>query len=493
MEFILAIYSCKKNLIEKSETLYQYLHNKIPNCKTYIVYGDKTISTEYQIKEDKYLILRCGDLYDDLSLKTIQLFKVMEMIYPNSKGLLKCDDDIIPNINKLKKIVKYVDINNISYFGNVNEIKDDFVTLWYKHRMTNPIYHKPLLVRGCKYCTGPIYYVNMNTIRIFNKIPIIKEIIKNPIDYIFEDNMVGYLLSKENITPTHSKIYYNNIQEYNLGCIQNIDNRIRNLYVFLQGGLGNQLFEVAAGFELAKNHNMHLVLVYFDNYKMHMSHNSSIDEFISTIFNSFNCIPINSIYNNNIITFEESKCFDYNQNIIRYSADYFIKGYYQNKKYLKNHKKEFLSILKNEKISNELMEKYLQLKDSYFIHIRRGDYVNHPVYEFDRETYLKNAISYILKNENKDVHFFIISNDIEFCKKYTLLDNLNKTFIENMDTLHSLYFMSLCNKGGICSNSTFSGWASMLNENPNKKIIVPKHWINIDYSYEIPFDYTVCL
>jgi hypothetical protein len=51
--------------------------------------------------------------------------------------------------------------------------------------------------------------------------------------------------------------------------------------------------------------------------------------------------------------------------------------------------------------------------------------------------------------------------------------------------------MSLCRKGGICANSTFSGWASMLNDNPDKTIIVPKNWINIGYPYEIPFDYTI--
>jgi hypothetical protein len=53
--------------------------------------------------------------------------------------------------------------------------------------------------------------------------------------------------------------------------------------------------------------------------------------------------------------------------------------------------------------------------------------------------------------------------------------------------------MSLCKKGGICSNSTFSGWASKLNTNRDKIIIVPKQWINVQYKYEIPFDYTLSI
>ena len=62
-----------------------------------------------------------------------------------------------------------------------------------------------------------------------------------------------------------------------------------------------------------------------------------------------------------------------------------------------------------------------------------------------------------------------------------------------MNTLDTLYFMSSCKKGGICSNSTFSGWATNLNVNPEKTVVVPKQWINIDYPYEIPFNFTIAL
>jgi hypothetical protein len=68
------------------------------------------------------------------------------------------------------------------------------------------------------------------------------------------------------------------------------------------------------------------------------------------------------------------------------------------------------------------------------------------------------------------------------------------SFIENMDTLHSIYFMSLCRKGGICSNSTFSGWATVLNrsnDSTDKIVIFPNKWINTPQKVDIPFDYTI--
>jgi hypothetical protein len=114
------------------------------------------------------------------------------------------------------------------------------------------------------------------------------------------------------------------------------------------------------------------------------------------------------------------------------------------------------------------------------------------LYKLDIESYYQKAIQYILERE-PEAHFFIVSNEISYIKSYTFLHKIQKTFIEDMNTLDTFYLMSLCKKGGICANSTFSGWASNLNTDPKKLIIVPKEWIHINYEYEIPFEYTLCL
>jgi hypothetical protein len=55
--------------------------------------------------------------------------------------------------------------------------------------------------------------------------------------------------------------------------------------------------------------------------------------------------------------------------------------------------------------------------------------------------------------------------------------------------------MSLCKKGGICSNSTFSGWSTILGQSADnsaqKPIIFPKKWINTPNKVPIPFNHTV--
>jgi len=493
MQFIFAIYSCKKNLDIKTKLLHTLLKNKLNHCKIYIIYGDETLSTDYEIIDNNYLVLKCGDLYENLSQKTLCLFSTIAKIHPEVKGVFKCDDDILPNIKKINELIDFVlHSDYIPYLGFRLEHHCDFYYDESIHKMTHEKYKKPLLAHRCIFTGGPFYYLSMDSVCKLNNMPIVHEIMQDPIDYMFEDDMIGYLLNQHDIFPVDYKTYFDEISDYRHGCVQNIDNRIRNLYVYIHGGFGNQLFQIAMGFELAKKHNRFLILLYRTN---DIVHNTSVTEFFSTIFSEFNYIDEVEVDLSRVIKCQEDKCFDYYPNIIEHpDYDYYLRGYFQNKRYLDVYKPELLQMFceYRNKAMDGLFEKYPYLHNSYFIHIRRGDYIGHPLYTFDVDTYINVAISYILKKEKDQTpHFYIFSNDIGFCKTYPVLENIEKTFIEDLDTLGSFYSMSLCRKGGICANSTFSGWATMLNDNPEKTVIVPKNWINFDYPYEIPFDYTV--
>jgi hypothetical protein len=105
--------------------------------------------------------------------------------------------------------------------------------------------------------------------------------------------------------------------------------------------------------------------------------------------------------------------------------------------------------------------------------------------------YYTRAIEYI-QNLDSNAFFYILSDDISFCKTCPYFETIEKEFID-MDELNTLNFMASCKLGGICANSTFSGWGATLNPNPDKIVIVPKEWIHINYNYEIPFEYTIAL
>lgn len=456
-EYLFIIYSSKKN-IKKSEQVYNIINGNIPNCKIFIAYGENTPIS--RIKEDKYLVLNCGDTYEDLCEKTICLMKTICTLFPNMKGVFKCEDDII--------------INYKTFFDFYNVVVRDLPN--YAGRYCKTQFNKPMKLHETTYATGPLYYLSKKSIEYLQFIDYKQ--------YFYEDVMVGYILSKFNIELLPYTTYYDD-DNYMEHTIQNVPIK-KFLYISLGGGLGNQLFMVSSAYMIAQKNNMVLVLVYNKDGRG-MVHNT-LTEFMSTIFKPFlhtysHLVPAHAI------VYRERRCFDYNPSIIQKKEDYFLHGYYQHKNYLQGFD---VSLFKNNDISNRLLKEYPFLNNSYFIHFRRGDYVNHPLYRLDIESYYQKAIQYILERE-AEAHFFIVSNEISYIKSYTFLHKIQKTFIEDMNTLDTFYLMSLCKKGGICANSTFSGWASNLNTDPKKLIIVPKEWIHINYEYEIPFEYTLCL
>jgi hypothetical protein len=452
------------------------------DCKIYIIYGNPALSN-YEIIDDKYLVLNTGDNYEDLTNKTLCLLKTTLLINPEIRGIFKCDDDIIPNVTYLNNTIEMLNKKDIDYMGMSIKVSPHYSPGHY-NKCSNNSYNVMKFVPGSNYATGPIYYLGISSIT---------KLVNSPVEQFFaEDTTIGYNLNKWGIEPLNIPMYKNRLHDIFQYNFQNIDSRIKTLMVRLHGGLGNQLFQAATGYYLAKKYSFILVLVYSKNLKK----NTHGEEFSKTVFRRFNvvitddvsyydnCIPLNEPNNN-------KTCFEYHgDEIIGAYENHFLTGYFINKKYVKNAGPEFINLLQYPEICSSLHEKYPQLETSYFIHMRRGDYVGHKLYVIDYDTYFTKAIGHIL-SINKDAHFFIVSDDIAFCKTYAVLHNINKTFIENMDTLHSIYFMSLCKKGGICSNSTFSGWATTLNASPDKTVIFPDKWINTSQKVDVPFDYTM--
>lgn len=481
IHMLFIIYSCKKN-IKKAELIYYLITDRIPGMDCYIVYGDIDINSPYELK-DKYLVLKCGDNYENLCEKTIAMFKTIHTLFPNT-NVLKCDDDIVPNINKLVELKTYIERSStINYLGHKTTVENEYFSEWHFGKCSEDYLNfLPRKINAATYASGPIYYVSAKSIAILAAV-------SNTNLYFFEDNMVGYILQQHGIVVEHYDTYYDYDEDYPKGCIQNI---YKNPHIFirLQGGLGNQLFQVAAAYELSKKYHRVFVLLYYRDFQPHMTHNKTGDEFLKTIFNYFNYTCYENIDMSNIIKYQEENCFEYNDNIITTNDNYLLEGYFHNKKYTED--SDILNICSNPSLCKQLISMYPFLQSSYFIHVRRGDYVNHPLYAFDTDTYYKKAIAYILEKDPQ-AKFVIFSDDVEFIKAYSLFHTIHKVIIDERNTLNTFYLMSMCMYGGICSNSTFSGWASKMNTNPNKIIIVPKQWINITDNYEIPFDYTVSL
>jgi len=230
------------------------------------------------------------------------------------------------------------------------------------------------------------------------------------------------------------------------------------IYVQITGRLGNNLFQIAIAHFLAIKHNTDFVMVYNQNNKYEQ-------EYIS-YFPDLSWKPRNSIIKVDHRFSEKCQgvcCFDFHPEIEKFTGtgDLFLDGYFQNELYFKKNR---------EQLKKLFLKRNIPKIDGFFIHVRRGDYVNHPVYTIDYSNYFKKAI----KHFPSDSKFYIVSDDLPYCKTWNLFENIEKEFMD-LDTLETLHFMAGC-RGGICANSSFSWWGAWLSS--REIVTMPKQWIN---------------
>jgi hypothetical protein len=162
--------------------------------------------------------------------------------------------------------------------------------------------------------------------------------------------------------------------------------------------------------------------------------------------------------------------FTFDSKIFNISDNISIEGYFQSYRYFIGYKNE---IKKEFTFKQEILTKNIQIISTYSnpvsIHIRRGDYVNHPNYWSITPEYIQKALSYF---DDDEYTFLIFSDDINWCKQ---IFPEGVIYIEGNNAFEDLCLMSLCNHN-IIANSSFSWWGAYLNNNINKKIIAPSNW-----------------
>lgn len=120
-----------------------------------------------------------------------------------------------------------------------------------------------------------------------------------------------------------------------------------------------------------------------------------------------------------------------------------------------------------EKEVKELYSQDVEPNDYVGMHVRRGDYVGHPLYvDLTQTDYYEKAMK-----EFPNSKFLIFSDDIEWCKEYFEGDY---EFCEEQDPIKAFNIMAGC-KGLIMANSSFSWWAGYLLKG---KVVAPKQWFS---------------
>lgn len=291
---------------------------------------------------------------------------------------------------------------------------------------------------------------------------------------------------------------------------------MRKEIIYLQGGLGNQMFQYAFylskkekgrnvtcdasilslcfghnGYELdevfglkVQKSKLQCTILRLLNKLMNLSVNRFFPRFLLKVFKVFGFFLIKdnspTIYLPYIDTFTP-----------RLGLTFYL-GYWQTEKYFIGINDLLMqTFVFNEvaiSIQNRIILEKIEEVDSVSLHIRRGDYLlpeNRELFGgICTLDYYRRAIDYIL-DKVKNPFFFIFSNDIVWVKENMNISNsLFITWNSGKDSWQDMFLMSKC-KHNVIANSTFSWWGAWLNKNPQKIVISPSRFFNVSNNSDI--------
>ena len=268
---------------------------------------------------------------------------------------------------------------------------------------------------------------------------------------------------------------------------------MNNIIVKCLGGLGNQMFQYAFYRCLRLDgRSVVLDISEFDSYELH--NGFELERIFGIRINLANANEVNKIKqmvsdanilqkiwwkiaNSKPIIHQES--FAYSSRYKSFERSRYLEGYWQSEKYFD----KYADVIRHEfnfpelDYKNTLLAEQICDSNSVSIHVRRGDYVNHPIHGgICTLDYYQQAID-IITTKLINPKFFVFSN-INWCKVNLNLENaVYITGNYGKDSYKDMQLMSMC-KHNIIANSSFSWWGAWLNNNQDKIVIAPQKWFN---------------
>lgn len=266
------------------------------------------------------------------------------------------------------------------------------------------------------------------------------------------------------------------------------------------GGLGNQMFQFAAGRALSLRLGVQLKLDTrdFSGYPLHQGFElrKLFDSNVEIASNDdlkvvLGCQKAKLAHR--ILKRPQLKRFRCKSYVIEPSFNYwvgintlkeniYLDGYWQSEQYFipfaDKIREDFTFKLPLSNKNADIAEKISQV-NAVSLHVRRGDYVSNKKNAFIgicSLDYYKIAVEKIKMQVDKPV-FFVFSDDVNWIKDNLVLDK-TAMFVSNNqgeESYNDMRLMCLC-KHNIIANSSFSWWGAWLNSNPNKIVIAPKKW-----------------
>lgn len=246
------------------------------------------------------------------------------------------------------------------------------------------------------------------------------------------------------------------------------------------GRLGNQMFQYALVLGMARKWNLTPTLPYA-NRSTNQFQNLQLPElFDISVADCSNITP-------NHVVREPNNDIGYIPALLESKppqGNIDLYGYFQTEKYFKHIEPEIRSTFafKNKSIHDQaiaLVESARRMSPSgkvVSVHVRRGDYLNHPLsFPFSTQ-YYANAMQHITSTVGAS-HFIVASDDIAWCRSF--FPSLSRfgtfSYMEGTSMVED-FAMLRHTDHCIVPNSSFSWWGAWLNDSPGKIVTVPSVW-----------------
>ena len=304
-----------------------------------------------------------------------------------------------------------------------------------------------------------------------------------------QDSVVEWWKILDFLFQAHPANFDRNYNEYHAQMI----------IVRLRGGLGNQLFQYAAGKALAEHHRTELALDLY-TYSKHPYRKFELSKFNIDAREATRSEVHQFTGNNPVVRYLNKlenyfRCpnvfaqphYHFFEDFLSLPPDLYLSGYWQSEKYFSS----VTSIIAKQLTPkepldaiNSSLQNKIQSQNSVSLHVRRGDYASATTYSsffgLLPKEYYEKAIAK-MSHEVDNPIFYFFSDDPEWFRK--TFAGLNGEFIDHNrseDGYKDLLLMSSC-RHNIIANSTFSWWGAWLNSHENKKVIAPHQWFRTNY------------
>lgn len=282
--------------------------------------------------------------------------------------------------------------------------------------------------------------------------------------------------------------------------IENVQNPV---IVRLQGGLGNQLYQYAIGRSLSILHGRRLLLDprliqaeaparHYDLGALRIveNHVSGLNKWcvrwacsvrLGSAFRT--ACPL--VWKYRIV--QDREC-GYDPTVFDdHAGPLILQGYWQSFRYFSDYRttllQEFAPRNPIESHTRNLIAEF-ESQEAVAVHIRRGDYVTNPVASSIHGTcnlnYYTNA-AHLIAERISNPRFYVFTDDPAWARSNLSLPGSTRVIDENLGhrDFEDLWAMSRC-RHFIIANSSFSWWGAWLSDSPQKIVIAPAKWFNID-------------